>query len=143
MGEIVFDPEFMSLDDKIGAIERRAPDRILKAMDKEGNTLRRELRDATPVGKDSKGKKRSLKSGWTAERARKEYGTYIKKIRNKSPHYHLVERGHRIVSHRPKKVVSGEVGGRYFAEKVLGDYEPVLEARYEKMIDGIMGDIFG
>ena len=85
MAKIVFDPEFMSLDDKIGAIERRAPDKILKAMDKEGNTLRRELRDATPIGKDRKGKKRALKSGWTAERARKEYGTYIKKIRNKSP----------------------------------------------------------
>lgn len=143
MAEIVFERDFLSLKDKITAIERRAPDKILKAMDKEGNTLRRELRDATPVGKDRKGKKRSLKKGWTAERARKEYGTYIKKIRNKSPHYHLVERGHRIVSHRPKKVVSGEVGGRYFAEKVLGDYEPVLEARYEKMIDDIMGDIFG
>ena len=138
MAKIVFDPEFMSLDDKIGTIERRAPDKILKAMDKEGNTLRRGLRDATPKGATGK-----LKSGWQSERARKEYGTYIKKIRNKSPHYHLVERGHKIVSHKPKKIVSGEVGGRYLAEKVLGDYEPVLEARYEKMIDDIIGDIFG
>lgn len=138
MAKIVFDGNFLSLGDKLGAIERRAPDKILKAMDKEGNALRRGLRDATPKGATGK-----LKSGWQSERARKEYGTYVKKIRNKSPHYHLVERGHRIVSHRPKKVVSGEVGGRYFAEKVLGDYEPVLEARYEKMIDDIMGGIFG
>ena len=138
MEKIVFDPEFMSLDDKIGAIERRAPDKILKAMDKEGNTLRRELRGATPKGATGK-----LKSHWRTERARKEFGTYVKKIRNTSPHYHLVERGHKIVSHRPKKIVSGEVGGRFFAEKVLGSYEPVLEARYEKIIDDIMGDVFG
>lgn len=128
----------MSLGDKLGAIERRAPDKILKAMDKEGNALRRGLRDATPKGATGK-----LKSGWQSERARKEYGTYVKKIRNKSPHYHLVERGHRLISHKPKKIVSGEVGGRFFAEKVLGSYEPVLEARYEKIIDDIMGDIFG
>lgn len=138
MAKIVFDGNFLSLGDKLGAIERRAPDKILKAMDKEGNALRRGLRDATPKGATGK-----LKSGWQSERARKEYGTYVKKIRNKSPHYHLVERGHRLISHKPKKIVSGEVGGRFFAEKVLGSYEPVLEARYEKIIDDIMGDIFG
>lgn len=138
MAKIVFNGNFLSLGDKLGAIERRAPDKILKAMDKEGNALRRGLRDATPKGATGK-----LKSGWQSERARKEYGTYVKKIRNKSLHYHLVERGHRLISHRPKKLFIGTVKGQRFAEKVMNDYEPTLDARYEKMIDDIMGDIFG
>lgn len=138
MEKIVFDPEFMSLDDKIGAIERRAPDKILKAMDKEGNSLRRKLRDATPVGPTG-----NLKKRWKADRAYKEYGTYVKKIRSKAPHYHLVERGHRLVSHKPKKIMIKYVPGKRFAEPVLDAYEAVISARYEKIIDDIMGDIFG
>lgn len=138
MAKIVFDPEFMSLDDKIGAIERRAPDRILKGMNKEGNALRRELRHATPKGATGK-----LKSNWRTERTRKEFGVYVKKIWNSSPHYHLVERGHRLISHRPKKLFIRTVKGQRFAEKVMNDYEPTLDVRYEKMIDDIMGDIFG
>lgn len=138
MAEIVFERDFLSMKDKITAIERRAPDRILNAMDKEGKALRRELRDATPVGPTG-----NLKKRWKADRAYKEYGTYVKKIRSTAPHYHLVERGHKIVGHKPKKIVSGEVGGRYFAKKVLDDHESTIDARYEKIIDDIMGDIFG
>lgn len=138
MAKIVFERDFLSLKDKITAIEHRAPDRILKAMDKEGNALRRELRDATPVGPTG-----NLQKRWKADRAYKEYGTYVKKIRSTAPHYRLVERGHRLVSHKPKKLFIRTVKGQRFAEKVLDDHESTIDARYEKIIDDIMGDIFG
>lgn len=35
------------------------------------------------------------------------------------------------------------VPGKRFAEPVLDAYEAVISARYEKIIDDIMGDIFG
>lgn len=137
MAQVVFDAEFMSLADKIKAIEHRAPDKILNRMDKEGNALRRELRDATPEGPTG-----NLKKGWKTERANNEYGTYVKKINSEAPHYHLVERGHRLTDHTGTKQI-GVVKGKFFAKKVLDDYEPGMNARYESMIDEIMGDVFG
>lgn len=148
--ELKIDPELLKFKDKLARADREAPSYIYKGLDKIGNKTRKELKAASPVGKSKKSSKKRLKMRWTAERATKEFGDYVKKVRSKAPHYHLVERGHRIVARGPgkhsrRKYVlkrnrkgGGYISGQYFAKKTFDSLEPEIYQSYEKMLDDIM-----
>lgn len=148
--ELKIDPELLKFKEKLARADREAPSYIYKGMNKIGNKTKKELKAASPLSRQKKPSKKRLKNRWTAERATKEFGEYVKRVRSKAPHFHLVERGHRIVprgpgKHSKRKYVLkrnrasiGYVPGQFFAKKTLDALEPEIYQSYEKMLDDIL-----
>ncbi len=62
-----------------------------KAMRKEANRMKKELVSASPVGK---GRKRKISKSWKMTINGSSSRALEATLRNTSPHFHLVERGH-------------------------------------------------
>lgn len=142
--------DFKDFTEKIKLASKKSPSKIYKGMNKIGRDLKKDLKEATPIGKnDNPGKKR-LRSRWRLHKAKREYNTYEVKIKSKAPHYHLVERGHRQLSPYTRNGVRlkdggrnlGKVEGKFFAKKALDQAEPRVTKEIEKLIDDILGDAF-
>lgn len=100
------------------------------------NKMRKYLRDASPEKKNGHGGK--LKNSWSVSY---EWGggNTVAKIRNKAPHYHLIERGHRIVTPRKKRYVRWKTG-TFFTKKTVQankqDITDVMVKRLYRLVKG-------
>ncbi len=111
-------------EEKLKLIERRAPDRILDELDRQGNKLRRAARANTPV------KTGKLRKGYRLTQVEKIRGGYQKGLYNSAPHFHLVEKGHRKVTQSGKEI--GWTDGVFMVEKtVKQEEEPMMEELQE------------
>ena len=139
--QIDFDKEFFSLSDKFNAIRKNAPDYIYDCLNKSGNELKKELKGHTPKSKKTlTNPKKKMVNSWTKKSAEYENGGFVVKIRSKAPHFHLVEEGHRKVVRTKKGLKQiGYVKGKFFAKKVIDDFEDNfykdLESRFDKIIE--------
>lgn len=90
-----------------------------KHLRKAGNALKKMAKEKSP---DSGTKHRhKIKESWTGEVDGTSGQDLEYKLRNKAPHYHLVERGH--VQTTPSGRVTGFVPGRHFFEAACKDFE--------------------
>lgn len=113
--------EMKGLDEfqkKIKTIEKKAPDRILKELDRQGNRLRRKARENTPE------KSGQLIKGYRLTKSEKSGGGYQKGLYNRAPHHHLVNNGHRKVT--PGGRVIGFTAGLFYIEKTIAQQEPII-----------------
>lgn len=139
MAKIEFDSSLEEFTKKVNAIDKTSPDEIYKGMDSIGNKVKKELKAASPVGGGRKSLKKRMSERWRASQSVKKHNTYEKGIRNTAPHYHLVERGHRLVKNG-KEI--GYVDGQRFTEKALNKIEPEINRDIEKLFDKLVGDLF-
>lgn len=109
------------------------PDEAGKTLKGIGSRLKKKLKDASPDGKmkasykSEKARKKAIKSKLKNRwRAKLEgYGENMRiEVSSKAPHFHLVERGHKIVTRSGK--AGGFVAGRFFKEKVAQEAEAQL-----------------
>ena len=130
--------------DKVKLLEKKAPGLIIERYDKLGKKVVKELKSATPVSDLKKKPSERLKGKWTAEPTTKEYGVYVKRIRNKSPIFGVVERGHKVGRRGNPKEKKGKdfVEGRFFYKKKMNELEPQIIAEQEKMIDELLDEVF-
>lgn len=130
--------------DKVKLLEKKAPGLIIERYDKLGKKVVKELKSATPVSNLKKKPSERLKGKWTAEPTTKERGVYVKRIRNKSPIFGVVERGHRVGRRGNPKEKKGKdfVEGRFFYKKKMNELEPQIIAEQEKMIDELLDEVF-
>lgn len=130
--------------DKIKLLEKKAPGLIIERYDKLGKKVVKELKSATPVSNLKKKPSERLKGKWTAEPTTKEHGVYVKRIRNKSPIFGVVERGHKVGRRGNPKEKKGKnfVEGRFFYKKKMDELEPQIIADQEKMIDDLLDEVF-
>lgn len=109
---------------KLKTIEKKAPDRIIRELDRQGNKLRRAARANTPV------KTGKLRKGYRLTQVEKIRGGYQKGLYNSAPHFHLVEKGHRKVTQSGKEI--GWTDGVFMVEKtVKQEEEPMMEELQE------------
>ena len=109
---------------KLKTIEKKAPDRIIRELDRQGNKLRRAVRANTPV------KTGKLRKGYRLTQVEKIRGGYQKGLYNSAPHFHLVEKGHRKVTQSGKEI--GWTNGVFMVEKtVKQEEEPMMEELQE------------
>lgn len=120
--------------EKIRTIEKKAPDRILDKLDDEGKKLRVALRNNTPKGKTG-----NLRKGIRLLPVEKIKDGYQKGITNKSPHYHLVERGHRKVSKTGKEI--GFVPGKFYLEKTVKQEEDPLMNELDNWLNELFKEL--
>ncbi|MFR7349464.1 hypothetical protein [Peptoniphilus sp.] len=140
--------EFKGLDkfaDKVKLLEKKAPGLIIDRYDKLGRRVIKDLKAATPASNIAKKTSERLKGKWTAEPTVKEQGVYIKKIRNKSPIFGVVERGHKVGRRGNQKDKKGKdfVEGKFFYKKKMDELGPEIIAEQEKMIDELFDEVFG
>lgn len=118
----------------IKTVERKAPDRILDKLDEEGRTFVKAARENTPVGRTGK-----LKKGWKTEPVKKIGKGYQKGMRNKAPHHHLVNNGHRQVTESGK--VIGWVNGRFYTEETVAQEESGTNRRLEEWLNELYEEL--
>lgn len=99
-------------------------------MGKEGNKLRtRTRREVKRVGKETGNYEKSIKRG----KAYDYHGTLAIRVYSAAPHAHLIEQGHRMVTHDGEEVgfVPGmhvfEVAGEGFEAQFLADIDEMLD----------------
>lgn len=126
-----------TLEDLVG----RYPDRAGQLLRKEARRLRKGITGKAQDRTNSDGtSKRSLsKESSYSISMPKGYGSgqYVE-ISAKSPHFHLVERGHRMLDHKGQATSRDRVDGRYFMRDAITQYEPTIEEAASRMIDELL-----
>lgn len=118
---------------KLRIIEKKAPDRILKELDRQGNYLRRQARKNTPV------KTGNLRKGYKLTKTEKIAGGYQKGLYNTAPHHHLVHNGHRKVSQSGKLL--GWTPGLFYIDKTVAEEEGKINAELQNWLDTLFKEL--
>lgn len=119
--------------EKLKRVEKKAPDRILDQLDDMGKNLRKEVRASMPKETGN------LRKGVTALPVEKIKGGWQKGITNKSPHYHLVERGHRKVSRSGQEL--GWTEGNFYLEKTIMALEGAMTQELKQWLDDLFQEL--
>lgn len=108
---------------KLKTVEKKAPDRILKELDRQGNYLRRQARKNTPV------KTGRLQRSYRVTKAEKQGKGYQKGLYNSDQKHHLVHNGHRKVSQSGR--VLGWTNGLFYVDKTVAEEERKINAELQ------------
>lgn len=116
------------LGNMIGEIMQEFPHETENAVKKVGLKVRRKFKEAAPEGATG-----NLKKKWSGKLGG-YYGDVEYQVSSKSPHFHLVERGHEVVTPGGRRV--GFKQGTHFAEKAAQEIiaEGTLKNELEKML---------
>lgn len=125
--------EFMK---KIDDVTKKYPAESEKALEFGARAMRRALIKNSPVGKYGPDKLRISKNWKVAYEYRGRES--VAKIRNKSPHYHLVERGHRIVDRKGR--TKGFQQGQFFTKKTVANEGEAIKQRMTKKLYRLLKD---
>ena len=128
------------LQKKLSFVSKNYPDESEKLLTKMGNQFRKEVKKKTPERPHGTSKKKLINS-YKVSRV-KGYGKdlYVE-FRSTSPHFHLVERGHRIVVSgrgRKKRDPGKRVAGKYMVKRTTLEFEKELPQQAEKMVNRVV-----
>lgn len=117
MGKVTF-KEFIG---RLQAVQKEFPDDVEVVLNRGANRMVRALKENSPdSGKDHKGK---LNKSW--EKEIEGYGKNIHAdIYSTAPHFHLVDRGHKIVDKKGHE--KGFVQGKHFLQKTIDEQQDDL-----------------
>lgn len=127
------------LEEKLRRVMERAPDRIDIQLEKMGRKLRKMSKDKTPVS--DKEKARHLKDQYKLSQPEliPDGSGHQIKMYNTAPHFHLIEKGHKIVTTSGQ--VIGFVNGRFMVEKSVQELEEEVPAELEKWLDDLFKEL--
>lgn len=124
---------------KIQTIEKKAPDRILNELDRQGNKLRKAMRENSPVSDRNKPNRKRIKYSYKLDPVKKVGGGYSKGLYNKAPHHHLVNNGHRKVT--PGGRVIGWTPGLFYIEKTVAQQETIIMSELQSWLSELYGEL--
>ena len=105
---------------------------LLKKM---GNKFRNSVKKKTPnSGYESK---RKLIKSYRVSKVQGAGKDLYVEFRSTSPHFHLVERGHRIVDKNGRDT-GKRVQGKFMVEKTVLEYQKDFPKEVEKMVDQLL-----
>lgn len=149
------DKDFINLGEKFALVDKKAPSHIYTGFDKLGRKIKKDLKKVSPESDKETISKKRLKNRWRNTKTTKEYDAYTQKIYSNAPHFHLVERGHKVVARRasvkgsPKKIQyrvkestgKKHVEGSKFFEKYMDSHTGDIERDIEKVVDDILDSL--
>lgn len=118
--------------EKLKTVQKKAPDRIIKELNRQGNKLRRATRENTPA---DTGK---LRKGYRLKEVEKVGKGYQKGMHSKSPLFHLIERGHFRVTKDGKREW---VNGVFMVEKTVSQQEPIIMGELKIWLDKMFEEL--
>ena len=134
-GEVDF--KFDGLDDfknQLAKVAEEYPGTAEKHLKKIGNRFKKKLKDASP--ESDKSSKKKLKDSWKTKVSGLSGTDLQVEIWTTSPHFHLIDRGHKIVTKSGKVV--GFKQGLHFLESTAQDVEANdIPAELEKLMNEI------
>ena len=105
-----------------------------KRLTRVGNKMKKMLKTASPDS--GRAHRRKLNKSWKSKAKGYSGETLSVEIWSTAPHFHLVDRGHKVVN--PKGVPIGFVQGKHFLEKTAQEVEAtVVPGEMDKFLDEI------
>ena len=132
--------DFEKLAKDFKKVVKKYPDRCAKLLRKDAGSLRynvvkksKEVLNINPKSAKSLGYARNYKISQVKGFG---YNMYIE-ITSKSPHFHLVEKGHNLVKDGQ---IIGWVNGRFQMETTVKKYQEELPRSVKKMVDQLLNE---
>ena len=137
MSELKFEG-LNELSDKLKTVTDKYPWKAEEELTKLGKNLKKGAASRTP---DSKIKhKHKLKRSYKLSDVKySRYGTSYITLKNTSPHFHLVEKGHNMVTKDGK--IIGYVPGVHMLEDAVTELDNRMPAELDKWADKLLGDL--
>lgn len=121
--------------DKLQDVIQKYPIETEKELKKLGNTLKRKSQDKTPKGHSGKLKKSYKLSTVNYSVKGNSYIT----MTNTSPHFHLVEKGHRQLDKHGNTVGKGYVPGKHMVENSVTELNGEMGVTLNIWMDKLLG----
>lgn len=125
--------EFMA---KLDHMAKTFPTESEAALETGARRMRKALIENSPIGKNQNSKQRISKNWKVSYNYRGNES--VAKIRNTSPHYHLVERGHKIVD--SKGNAKGFRQGTFFTKRTINTEGPIIKTLMAKKFYRLVKD---
>ena len=131
MASVVFDASELSQYAKdLELAEKNTPKVTKSFLRKEGSKLLRQTKKDARSVKDKTGKyRKSIKRGKVYD----YQGSQAIRVYSSAPHAHLIENGHRMVTHDGREV--GFVPGKHVFEKAGKAFEPVFVKDIDQLLE--------
>ena len=124
-----------TLQQKLNYISTRYPYESEVLLTKMGNKFRNSVKKRTPnSGYESK---RKLMKSYRVSKMQGAGKDLYVEFRSTSPHFHLVERGHRIVDKNGRDT-GKRVQGKFMVEQTAIEYQKAFPKEVEKMVDNLL-----
>ena len=124
-----------TLQQKLNYISNRYPYESEVLLTKVGNKFRNSVKKRTPdSGYESK---RKLVKFYRVSKVQGAGKDLYVEFRSTSPHFHLVERGHRIVNKKGRDT-GKRVQGKFMVEQTVLEYQKAFPKEVEKMVDKLL-----
>lgn len=119
-------------------VEKDFPNEAKKFMQRAGNALTKDMRQN--YRRLTKRKTGNLIRGLSRGRAYFYAGDeYQIRVKNKAPHAHLIEHGHRVVGHKPNMTFKGKyVKGRHVAGMSANQFGKKYVELADKFVDDLL-----
>lgn len=114
----------------IGEVVRKYPDEAEKELRKIGNNLKKKAIDKTP---DGKSKKYKLKENYHLSQTKQVGGVLYVEFYSSSPHYHLIERGHKLIGKDGSE--KGFVPGVHMVENSVQEIDEEMPEEIESWLE--------
>ncbi len=121
-----------TLQKKLNAISTRYPYESELLLTKMGNKFRDSVKARTPDSGTTS--KRKLIKSYRVSKVQGVGKDLFVEFRSTSPHFHLVERGHRIVDKNGRDT-GKRVQGKFMVEQTALEYQKAFPKEVEKMVD--------
>ena len=121
-----------TLQEKLNYISTRYPYESELLLTKMGNKFRNSVKARTPDSGTTS--KRKLIKSYRVSKVQGAGKDLFVEFRSTSPHFHLVERGHRIVDKNGRDT-GKRVQGKFMIEQTVLDYQKAFPKEAEKMVD--------
>lgn len=123
--------------DAIEKVKKKYPDRAEAELRKLGNMLKKKAIQKTPESKSEH--KYKLKKSYHLSQTKQVGGTIYIEFWNSSPHFHLIERGHRIVDRNGKS--HGFKPGVHMVEKSTEELNEEMPEELEAWLDDVYKEL--
>ena len=124
-----------TLQQKLNYISTRYPYESEIFLTKMGNKFRNSVKKRTPdSGLQSK---RKLMKSYRVSKVKGAGKDLYVEFRSTSPHFHLVERGHKIVGKNGRDT-GKRVQGKFMVEQTALEYQKAFPKEVEKMVDNLL-----
>lgn len=132
--------EFHGLDeykDAITEVRRKYPDRAEAELRKLGNMLKKKAIQKTPASGEEH--KQKLKKSYHVSQTKQAGSTLYIEFWNSSPHFHLIERGHKIAGKNGNQY--GFAPGVHMVEQSMGELNEEMPEEIEKWLDEVYKEL--
>jgi hypothetical protein len=118
-------------------VKKKYPDAAITELQHLGSMLKKKAIEKSPEGKSKD--KYKLKKSYHLSQPKQINGTVFLEFRSSSPHFHLIERGHKMVGKGGKEL--GFIPGVFMVKHSVDEMEKEIPAELEAWLDKLTKEL--